>query len=158
MKKKIILVIILIVLFIIIMNRCSQINYIYKENWGLDIPNPYKTETLINEGIKDFSRFSLMYYSEDDVKDLKNKKFMKKINTDKLNQIYIDIISKYFLNFLNEKDKKLFNQVFNKNDLFNENNYYILLEKGKLEEVGYCFELLLLDTNKNIIYSIVSTS
>lgn len=131
----------------------TNTNKIYKENWNIDIPNPTKYKCPINQNSKDPSIICLLYYNSENVDILKNKNFFKKIeeNEEEFTRKYNVYIQNLFFKELTEKEKQIFMDKLDTESIFNPNNYYAFLEKRKNH---FIFEFLILDTTKNILYTI----
>lgn len=132
----------------------SDTHGIYKANWGIDIPNPQKEEYITADDRH--SVFQIMNYKEKDIQKLKEKNFMQKINVeniDSLNKDYEKLIENLFIRFLNREERKILYEKDLKK-LFNEDNYYALIEKNERYSNDYKFLFLLLDSEQNVMYSL----
>jgi hypothetical protein len=154
--KKII-VILLVVLLISIMyisRSVIGINNFYKNGWGVDLPKPRKAERIIYRDGIDPTILEILHYDLEDVEALKSEDFMKKINFDDINKIYDDIVEGSFINFLNNEEKIVLSNHFDKYKILNEDNYYtLIIEKS---DTSYEFLLLILDTKNNLVYSFIN--
>ncbi len=152
-------IIILLGIVIFIINKIIFLSpsEIYKENWGIDIPNPKKNKYVINVDSIDATILEVMYYSTDDIEELKDKEFFKKIedNEEEFFRKYVTLIKCNFMESLTNEQKDIFNKTLTEDVISNKDNYYALLEKDKQ---GYNFTFLILDIEKNIMYSIIMTS
>lgn len=141
------------ILFLIFFHK-TDIKSIYKENWNFDIPNPIKKISPIEHvGAGDILAFDIMYYNKNDIKQLISMKEFQKVNQ-RLENFYNKDLEQYFFCYLEEGDLKIFTSYFNKSELFKENNFYVILEKNT--KYRYSFNLLIIDTSNNTVYSISS--
>lgn len=157
-KKNIVLFGLLLFIVLSFLYINSKIDILYKINWNINIPNPEKSEILINEGFIDSTIFEKMYYSGKNINKLKNKEFLKKIedNVDDFNHIYKTLVVDFFSDTY--EYEQIINENLTKEIISNQNNYYALLERNERYEPGYCFNLLILDTENNNMYSLIWTS
>lgn len=123
----------------------------YNMKWKIDIPNPNKTKRIIYSGSIDQTILDILYYDSNDIKVIKDKDYMKKIDIVELNEIFDNVLEEKFIAFLNEEEKNTLKKL-NINKLINENNYYTFIEEKQ------DFILLILDVEENIIYSFRSYS
>lgn len=154
MKKIFILFIIVIFTIVMYLKFDSNIHNIYKENWNISIPNPTKYISPIEHvGAGDILAFDIMYYKEENIKYLISMEEFNKIDLD-LEHFYNNEVRKNFFYYLNDEELKKFNFYFDKEKIFNEDNFYTILEKNT--EFRYSFNLLIVDVEDNILYSIHS--
>lgn len=126
----------------------------YKANWNIDIPNPQKIYSPVKFiGGGDIKALDIMYYKEKDFNNIKTMNIFKNINDDG-SKVCLDTINDHFIKYLNEQELEAFYNNFDAEKLLNENNYYTLLEKSS-EHRDYTFDLLILDVENNVAYSIV---
>lgn len=159
--KKILFVLLFVLILFCFLYLQKDINTLYKENWNVDLPNPKKIDTLINQSSIDITSFQIMHYKKNDINKLIKKGYLEKItetNLKRLNLTYKLVIEDYFLKFLSNKEKKIFKSNFVPKKIFVKNNYYMLFEKNVRNEKNYAFLLVVLDTNKDVLYAIESTS
>lgn len=146
--KKIIIALIFLIALLFLINIFS-VKIAYKINWNINMPNPKKVESPINYvGGGDILAFDIMYYNKKDI-----EKILKKTQTVKINEEDIKIIQEklnYFKSFLDEKQLEKLEDYF-KEEILENNDYYILLEKKSSK--GKMFDLLIIDSKNNIIYS-----
>lgn len=154
MKKIFILFIIVIFTICMYLKFDSNIRNIYKENWNISIPNPAKYISPIEHvGAGDILAFDIMYYKKENIKYLVSMEEFSKIDLD-LEHFYNNEVRKNFFYYLNDEELKEFNFYFDKEKIFNEDNFYTILEKNT--EFKYSFNLLIVDVEDNILYSIHS--
>jgi hypothetical protein len=154
MKKMFIIFTIAIFVIVIHLRFGSNIHDIYKENWNISIPNPTKYISPIEHvGAGDILVFDIMHYEDEDIRYLISKKEFSRIDFE-LERFYNNEVRKNFFYYLNGEELKKFNFYFDKEKIFNEDNFYVILEKNT--ESRYNFNLLIVDVGDNILYSIHS--
>ena len=94
-----------------------------------------------------------MHYEDEDIRYLISKKEFSRIDFE-LERFYNNEVRKNFFYYLNGEELKKFNFYFDKEKVFNEDNFYVILEKNT--ESRYNFNLLIVDVGDNILYSIHS--
>ena len=95
-----------------------------------------------------------MEYNNRDIEKIIKQGF-KKIDIEEINEIYEKAIEgDIFRWYLNEDEKQAFLENFNKEKLFNSDNYYLFYEDT--EEAVYEFVLFIIDTKENKLYYIIS--
>ena len=94
-----------------------------------------------------------MEYNNRDIEKIIKQGF-KKIDIEEINEIYEKAITGDLFKYLNEDEKQAFLENFDKEKLFNTNNYYLFYEDT--EEPVYEFVLFIIDTKENKLYFIVS--
>ena len=75
-------------------------------------------------------------------------------SANKINEIYEKAIIGELFKYLNEDDKEAFLKNFDKEKLFNTNNYYLFYEDT--EKLIYEFVLFIIDIKENKLYYILS--
>ena len=151
--KKHFKILVLMFIILVILGYChisSSINYLYKENWNLNIPNPIHQEELIDSVIGDGVIFEIYYYTKEDVETIKKNKSFKQIEVSSINEIYENNVETVFINYLSPNEKELFYSKFDCSKLFNETNYYTFITENN----NSSFLLLVLDTENKMLYSI----
>ena len=94
-----------------------------------------------------------MEYNSKDIEKIIKQDF-KKINIEEVNEIYEKAIEGYIFRwYLNEDEKQAFIENFDKEMLFNTNNYYLFYEDT--EEPVYEFMLFIIDVDENKLYYIL---
>lgn len=157
-KKKVTLIIFIVILIIIVailfFNYRFSTNVVYKERWGLNLPNHKKKKYIIHSsGAGDYMWFKILNYDRSDIEKIINLESFKIVD-DELIEKYNSIVNKCFILYLDEEKKELFDSNFNTEDLFVKSNYYAFFELE--DEYRYYFEILVLDTKDNKLYSIAS--
>ena len=150
-KKMIILTCILLPILVIIIYFYNEGYYAFK-NHELRLFRPDNKETVIYHDGIDRIVFQIMEYNSRDIEKIIKQGF-KKINVEELNEIYEKAIEKELFQYLDEEEYD-FLENFNKEKLFNTNNYYLFYEDT--EEPVYEFVLFIIDTKENKLYHIVS--
>ena len=154
MKKKIItiLIICIILIILIVAYHFSKYNY-YTFNFNtLKFPNANKTLKIIDIGGIDPIDFQILEYSNKDIKNIIEQDF-NKIEINQINKIYQKAIEESLFNYLSDEEKEAFLENFNKEELFNTNNYYLFLEDA--EDSVYKFMLFIIDVDENKLYYIL---
>lgn len=155
MKKVIMVVSLFILLILLYFILSTDVHKLYKMNWNINIPNPNKCYSPIEYvGAGDVLAFDIMYYDKEDIENLINKKEFSKIDVN-LSNFYYRQVKQHFFKYLSDDDLNKFNSYFDKDKIFNDNNYYAILEDDN-DGKGYSFNLLIIDTNNNIMYSLNS--
>ena len=154
MKKRIItiLIICIILIILIVAYHFSKYNY-YTFNFNtLKFPNANKTVKIIDIGGIDPIDFQILEYSNKDIKNIIEQDF-NKIEINQINKIYQKAIEESLFNYLSDEEKEAFLENFNKEELFNTNNYYLFLEDA--EDSVYKFMLFIIDVDENKLYYIL---
>lgn len=154
MKKRIItiLIICIILIILIVAYHFSKYNY-YTFNFNtLKFPNANKTLKIIDIGGIDPIDFQILEYSNKDIKNIIEQDF-NKIEINQINKIYQKAIEESLFNYLSDEEKEAFLENFNKEELFNTNNYYLFLEDA--EDSVYKFMLFIIDVDENKLYYIL---
>ena len=153
MRKKIIVLTCILLPILIIAIYFYNEGYYAFEGYELRLFRPDNTKTIIyHEGI-DITAFQIMKYNSRDIEKIIKQGF-KKINVEELNEIYEKAIEKELFQYLDEEEEYDFLENFNKEKLFNTNNYYLFYEDT--EEPVYEFVLFIIDTKENKLYHIIS--
>lgn len=154
MKRKIIILTTCIILpVLIIVIYFHENNYFMFNGHKLKFPGSDSTKTIFNNGGIDITTFQIMEYNNEDIKEIIKQDF-KKINIEKINEIYEKAIIGELFKYLNEDDKEAFLKNFDKEKLFNTNNYYLFYEDT--EKLIYEFVLFIIDIKENKLYYILS--
>ncbi len=156
MKKKFIIIILSIISCVMIIGvlfmYLSSINFAYKINWNIDIPNPKKVISKYNNtGFQYGLYLDIFHYNQREIMQLISKLNFQKIDRSeklKLTQKYNE-----FMNNLEEELQKKFDDVIQPETNFNNNNYYVYLEKNS-NKSNYCLLLMVLDVINNKVYVI----
>ena len=153
MKKKIIILtcILLPILFFVV--YCYSFDYYAFKDYELKIPRSINKNTIIYHDGIDITAFQIMKYENEVIQEVIKHDF-KKINVEELNKIYEKAIKGDLFKYLNEDEKQAFLENFNKEKLFNPDNYYLFYEDT--EEAVYEFVLFIIDTKENKLYYIIS--
>lgn len=96
--------------------------------------------------------FQILEYSNKDIKNIIEQDF-NKIEINQINKIYQKAIEESLFNYLSDEEKEAFLENFNKEELFNTNNYYLFLEDA--EYPVYKFMLFIIDVDENKLYYIL---
>ena len=154
MKKKIIILTgILLTVLIIVIHSFNEGYYAFKDH-KLRLFRPDNTKTVIYHDGIDQNVFQIMEYDSKNINEIIKQGF-KKIKLEEINEIYKKAIEEYIFRwYLNEDEKQVFLENFDKEKLFNNNNYYLFYEDT--EEPVYEFVLFIVDTQENKLYHIVS--
>lgn len=154
MKKKIIILTCILLLILLIIVYCYNDDYYAFKGHELKIPRPDNMKTVIYHGGIDETAFQIMEYNSKDIQKIISQGF-KKIDVEEINKIYDKAIEDdIFHCCLNEEEKQAFLENFNKDELFNADNYYLFYEDT--EEPVYEFVLFIIDTQANKLYHIIS--
>ena len=125
---------------------------LYKKNWGLEIPNPKTIDSIYkSEGFQFGEYLEILHYEENEIQEICQKNNFIKINEESKNYLLTEY--KIYVNSLAEETRKLFDSTIQPSIRFNENNYYLVIKK-KRSKLSYSIAILIIDTNKNNIYSI----
>ncbi len=154
MKKRIItiLIICIILIILIVAYHFSKYNY-YTFNFNtLKFPNANKTVKIIDIGGIDPIDFQILEYSNKDIKNIIEQDF-NKIEINQINKIYQKTIEESLFNYLSDEEKEAFLENFNKEELFNTNNYYLFFEDT--ENPIYKFMLFIIDVDEKKLYYIL---
>lgn len=149
--------IVLVCLFLMKVFR-TDIQSLYKENWNIEIPNPNKVISIIEQISQDPASMNILYYSKEDIDIIKNQNYFKQINENKaeFERKYNVYVKNYFLKNLTESEIQLFNENINEDELLNKQNYYAILEKRNTYYP--IFEFLIIDIENNAIYTMHFTN
>ena len=149
--------IVLVCLFLMKVFR-TDIQSLYKENWNIEIPNPNKVISIIEQISQDPASMNILYYSKEDIDIIKNQNYFKQINENKaeFERKYNVYVKNYFLKNLTESEIQLFNENINEDELLNKQNYYAILEKRNTYYP--IFEFLIIDIESNAIYTMHFTN
>ena len=154
MKKKIIILTCILLSILVIVIYCYNNDYYTFKGHEFRVPRPDNTKTIIYHGGIDQTAFQIMEYNSKDIKKIIRQGF-KKINLEEINEIYKKTIEEsIFRWYLNEDEKQIFLKNFDKEKLFNTNNYYLFYEDT--EEPVYEFMLFIVDMKENKLYYIIS--
>ena len=154
MKKKIIILTCILLPILIIAIYFYNEGYYEFEDHELRLFRPDNTKTIIYHDGIDITAFQIMEYNNKDIEKIIKQGF-KKIDIEEINEIYEKAIEEdMFRWYLNEDEKQAFLENFNKEKLFNTNNYYLFYEDT--EEPVYEFVLFIIDTKENKLYYIIS--
>ena len=153
MRKKFIILICVISLCLIGIVHFFESDYYVFDGNTLKFPNANKTLKIIDIGGIDQTVFQIMEYNSKDIEKIIKQDF-KKINVEEVNEIYEKAIEGYIFRwYLNEDEKQAFIENFDKEMLFNTNNYYLFYEDT--EEPVYEFMLFIIDVDENKLYYIL---
>lgn len=150
--KTIIFFCIILIILVVVYHFFKYKYYTFNFN-TLKFPNANKTQTIIDSGGIDVTTFQIMDYNNEDIKEIIKQDF-KKIGLEKINEIYEKAITGDLFKYLNEDEKQDFINNFDKEKLFNPDNYYLFCEDK--ESTVYEFVLFIIDTKENKLYYILS--
>ena len=153
MKKKIIILTCILLPILIIAIYFYNEGYYEFKGHELRLFRPDNTKTIIYHDGIDRIAFQIMEYNNRDIEKIIKQGF-KKIDIEEINEIYEKAITGDLFKYLNEDEKQAFLENFDKEKLFNTNNYYLFYEDT--EEAVYEFVLFIIDTKENKLYFIVS--
>ena len=153
MKKKIIILTCILLPILIIAIYFYNEGYYEFEDHELRLFRPDNTKTIIYHDGIDITAFQIMEYNNRDIEKIIKQGF-KKIDIEEINEIYEKAITGDLFKYLNEDEKQDFINNFDKENLFNTNNYYLFYEDT--EEPVYEFVLFIIDTKENKLYYIIS--
>lgn len=154
-KKKIISLIILLIIILMPLIIGIGIHFfvnfsiskIYKNNYGVDIIQPQKIETIYSEGIRDPITLERLVYSEKTFAEALNFDYILPINKNRVEKL-LDENFLPFHSFLNAE--KLINI---SSDITKDgNNYYAFFESS-----GEYYKLFLYDATGNFLYIVTVT-
>lgn len=149
-KQKIIIIVGVVVLTTILIlsvwYNSINIAYIYKSNWGIEIINPRKSETIINTKGIDPTIFRKLYYTKEDIEIIKSNSYFSKMDKN-----LVKIKLEEFIKFLDEGMQKRFTDNFDESFLLQDSNLYAYIVDIK---GGQDNTLLILDVNDNILYEL----
>ncbi len=154
LKRKIfsfiILLIFILILFIIGIGIHLYVNFsvskIYKNNYGIDIIQPQKIETIYSEGVRDPITLERLVYSEKTFGEALNFDYILPINENVVEKL----LNEKFLPFHSSSNaEKLINI---SSDIVKEGNYYAYFESN-----GEYYKLFLYDATGNFLYIVTVT-
>lgn len=151
-KKMYVYLLIILMIFMLLDMILFPMHFLYKINYNIDISEPNNIENIISIGsLQDGLYLDRFSYSSQKIQKLIKKRCFKKINAENKRIL----ISKYnsFLNGIDEKNKEIFKANINQ-DIFNEDNYFVLFETGDSNSMNYNLALLILNLSNKEIYSI----
>lgn len=120
----------------------------------MDLPNPKEENYIIYfSGAGDYKWFEILNYNRSDIEKIIDLEDFKTVD-DELIEKYNSIVNKCFIMYLSDDEAKLFDSNFDTESLFTKSNYYAFFELE--DEYRYYFEILILDTKDNKLYSIAS--
>ena len=153
MKKKIIILTGILLTILIVVTYFYNEGYYAFKGHELRLFRPDNTKTIIYHDGIDRIAFQIMEYNNRNIEKIIKQGF-KKIDIEEINEIYEKAIKGDLFKYLNEDEKQSFLENFDKEKLFNTNNYYLFYEDT--EEPVYEFVLFIIDTKENKLYFIVS--
>lgn len=120
----------------------------------MDLPNPkYENYIIHFSGAGDYKWFKILNYDRSGIERITGSGNFKTVD-DELIEKYNSIVNECFIMYLNDDEEKIFNSNFDTESLFTKSNYYAFFELE--DEYRYYFEILILDTKDNKLYSIAS--
>lgn len=153
-KKKIIILACILLPILIMVVYCYSYDYYAFGDYELIISRANNKNTIIYHDGIDLTAFEIMEYSNEVIQEIIKHDF-KRINIEELNEIYEKVIEEELFKYLNEEEKQAFLENFDKDKLFNTDNYYLFLEDA--EKPVYDFTLFIIDMQENELYWIISS-
>lgn len=154
MKKKIIILACILLPILLIIVYCYSYDYYAFRDYELRIPRAKNKNTIIYHDGIDLTAFQIMKYNNEVIQEIIKHDF-KKIDIEELNEIYEKVIEEELFQYLDEEEKQAFLENFNKEELFDTDNYYLFLED--VERPVYDFTLFIIDMQENNLYWIISS-
>lgn len=155
MKRKTLIILILMFMLISFLVLKSEPSKKSEIIWGVVLPHPKNVNTLIKYYGIDPTVFEITNYDKNDIDIIKNE--FEKIDINYLNQIYEHEIYPNFINRIKEEDQEVFFRNFNKEELFNTENYYLFRSKNR-GSLSPDIMLMILDVQNLCVYTLISYS
>lgn len=153
MKKRIIILTCILLPILIFVVYYYSFDYYAFKDYELKIPRSINKNAIIYHDGIDITAFQIMKYENEVIQEIIKQGF-KKIDIEEMNEIYEKAITGDLFKYLNEDEKQDFINNFDKEKLFNPDNYYLFCEDT--EEPVYEFVLFIIDTKENKLYYIIS--
>lgn len=134
------------ILLIILWNKI-MFKAIYYFNFNVNFPFPKTQDELYHLVGRDSTSFQILTYDKKSFNKLKNQKYIKRINVDKVNKLLNDLLPDEY----GPIPKEIMEKYFDKKSLINQDNYYALIKQDNSENSDFLF--FLLDTKNLKVYS-----
>ncbi len=149
-KQEVKYVIMAIIIVIIIGKFFYEVNTpkaLMFSNWKIMLPNPQTVDTIYHFEFKEGDDFEIWHYKEREIIEITSKSEFHKIEKEILIEVG-EILNKYY-GRLDDIEKEKFDEIVNKKQLLNDNNYYTFKSEGKNDK---SFIIIFVDTERNQLY------
>lgn len=138
--------ILMAIFFAIIINIGGDDNCILL-NWGVYLPKPLNRNNIIYTDGRDWERLDIYTYSKEGIEEVIRSKYVTLINESNIKDVE-NCLNK-FEEFLNYKEKDIYNKNINRELLLTNENYFAIIPR---ENDNRTWLLLIVDLKANTMY------